>query len=167
MTTSRSESIDSSEEDSTAQGRRVLESLRLYRAADSAMRRRTQEEMSMGDNELLAMRMIIRQTRENATTTPTDVARYLGITTTATTALLDKLEKAGHIGRTAHPRDRRMIALVATDHSAEEVRTTLSDAQERMLAATRTLSAQTATEVIDFLEELTRTVDRILPHDEA
>lgn len=153
----------SAAENADAQGRRVLESLRLYRAADAAMRRRTQDEMSMGDNELLAMRMIIRQTRDDETTTPTDVARYLGITTTATTVLLDKLEKAGHIARTAHPRDRRMIALVATAHSVEEVRTTLGNAQQRMLSATRGLSDRSADAIVEFLDEMTRTVDQVLP----
>lgn len=39
--------------------------------------------------------------------TPTELARYTGLTTGSATAMLDRLEAAGLIKRTANPRDRR------------------------------------------------------------
>lgn len=39
--------------------------------------------------------------------TPTELARYTGLTTGSTTALLDRLEKSGLVKRTANPHDRR------------------------------------------------------------
>jgi DNA-binding MarR family transcriptional regulator len=43
----------------------------------------------------------------NSTATPTQLARYTGLTTGSTTAMIDRLEAAGLVKRTANPRDRR------------------------------------------------------------
>ncbi len=48
--------------------------------------------------------------------TPTELARFTGLTTGSTTAMLDRLEKADFIRRTPNPHDRRgvLIELNAT-----------------------------------------------------
>ena len=61
------------------------------------MRRRTRQAMSMGENEVLVLRFLIRAATRAGTVTPTDIARYLGISTASTTALIDRLEQSGHI----------------------------------------------------------------------
>ena len=45
---------------------------------------------------------------------PADIASRLGITTPAATALVDRLERAGHVERRPHPTDRRRLAIVPT-----------------------------------------------------
>jgi DNA-binding MarR family transcriptional regulator len=45
---------------------------------------------------------------------PTDLANRLGITTGATTALIDRLEDAGLAQRTSHPSDRRRSVVSLT-----------------------------------------------------
>ncbi|HBS73426.1 MAG TPA: MarR family transcriptional regulator, partial [Microbacterium sp.] len=42
----------------------LLQAFRLYRAAEVAMRRRTREAMSMGENDLLVLRYLLRAQRE-------------------------------------------------------------------------------------------------------
>jgi DNA-binding MarR family transcriptional regulator len=43
--------------------------------------------------------------------TPTELGRELGLTSGSVTALIDRLERAGHVGRVADPTDRRRRAV--------------------------------------------------------
>lgn len=54
--------------------------------------------------------------------TPRELADRCSLTSSATTALIDRLEKAGHLTRTAHPSDRRSSLLVLTDTGHATVR---------------------------------------------
>lgn len=46
--------------------------------------------------------------------TPTEIARYTGLTSGATTAMLDRLQRSGFIQRLPHPGDRRGTHIVLT-----------------------------------------------------
>ena len=142
-------------------GRRVLEALRVYQAADSAMRRRTRQAMSMGENEVLVLRFLIRAATQERTVTPTDIARYLGISTASTTALIDRLEQSGHIARTRHPTDRRSVIISATVQADDEVRTVLGEMDHRMMAATRGLTDAESEIIVAFLERMQAAADDV------
>ena len=43
--------------------------------------------------------------------TPSELSRYTGLTTGSTTAMLDRLEKAGYITRKPNPNDRRGVLI--------------------------------------------------------
>jgi DNA-binding MarR family transcriptional regulator len=149
-------------------GRRMLQALRLYHVAEMAMRRRTREHMGMGDNELLALRHLLRADARGEAITPTDIARYLGISTASTTTLLDRLERTGNLVRTRHASDRRSITLQPTSQAEREVRETLGDMHERMMAATAGVSAEEADAIVAFLERAASAVDAVAAHpDEA
>ncbi len=66
------------------------------------MRRRTRESMSMGENELLVLRYLLRAAGQNRQVSPTELTRYLGVSTASTTAIVDRLEKSGHVVRQPH-----------------------------------------------------------------
>ncbi|GGI37282.1 transcriptional regulator [Cnuibacter physcomitrellae] len=148
-------------------GRRVLEAMRAYRAADSAMRRRTQEAMGMGENDLLAMRYLLRSQQQGKDVAPKELAQYLGISSASVTALLDRLERSGHLRREPSPFDRRGLIVVPTVSSDEEVRKTLGDMHERMIAVASELDPDTALAVVDFLDRLRESVDTIYAPDGA
>ncbi|MDD7927989.1 MarR family winged helix-turn-helix transcriptional regulator [Microbacterium thalli] len=142
----------------------VLQAFRLYRAAEAAMRRRTRDSMSMGENELLVLRYLIKAQGDGRFVGPTELSRYLGISTASTTALIDRLQKSGHVVRQAHPSDRRSVHVVATDKSDQEVRETLGRMHERMIAAVDGMSADEARIVIDCLGRLQQAVDEVDAH---
>ncbi len=52
---------------------------------------------------------------------PTELARYTGLTSGATTAMLDRLEKGGFIERRPNPDDRRGTLVVLARSGAEKV----------------------------------------------
>ncbi|WP_454117916.1 MarR family winged helix-turn-helix transcriptional regulator [Microbacterium lacticum] len=147
--------------DDDARSTSVMEAMRSYRAAEVAMRRRTQQSMDMGENELLVLRYLARAQLRDDRVTPVTLSRYLGITSASTTALLDRLEKSGHIVRTPHPRDRRSIVITSSAKSDDEVRHTLAAMHDRMMAVVRDMSADDRTTVIGFLDAMREAVDQI------
>jgi DNA-binding MarR family transcriptional regulator len=150
-----------SSEEQAARGRRLLQALRLYQAAEVAMRRRTRAAMSMGENELAALRFVIRRGTQSGTATPTEVAKYLGVSTASTTALLDRLETSGYITRRPHPTDRRSVTISATESADDSVRATLGDMHERMMGATREVGESEAEAIVAFLERMADAVDQV------
>lgn len=142
-------------------GRRMLQALRLYHVAETAMRRRTRTAMNMGDNELVALRFLIRAEGRGEQVTPTDIARFVGISTASTTSLLDRLERMGHIQRLRNASDRRSVTLRSTELAAHEVRSTLGDMHERMMAATAGVSEDEARAIVGFLERVSAAVDDV------
>lgn len=148
----------------TSQTRRatsVLEALRLYQAAEAAMRRRTRESMSMGENELLVVRHLLRAQRRGLQVKPVDLTRYLGISSASTTALLDRLEKSDYIRRVPHPTDRRSVFIEPTERADEEVRATLTLMHERMHAVADGMSPEASAAVVDFLMRMQDAVDAV------
>ena len=135
-------------------GARIMEALRAYRAAEMAMRRRTQTSMSMGENELLVLRFLTRAASTAREVTPIDLARHLGVSTASVTALLDRLERSGHLERRPHPSDRRKVLVSPTGRADLEMRDTLSSMHARMMQATRGMSEAETVTVTAFLRRM-------------
>lgn len=152
------------EEDRRRRAVEVLQAFRVYRAAEIAMRRRTRESMSMGENELLVLRYLLKASGEGRSVSPSELTRYLGVSTASMTAIIDRLEKSGHVTRVPHPSDRRSILVVATAESDREVRATLGKMHERMMAAVIDMTPEESEIVIACLARLQDAVDQVDPH---
>lgn len=151
------------DQDEHERGRRILEAMRLYRTAEAAMRRRTRDQMHMGENDLLALRFMLRAKQEHRAVSPTDLGVYLGIKTSSVTVMLDRLEAAGHVLRTPSPVDRRRLVIETTDYADAEVRKTLADMHTRMMEATTGIDADVAAGIVSFLDRMRDAVDAIEP----
>lgn len=76
--------------------------------------------------------------KEMGPSTAGDLAKATRLTTGAITNVIDRLEKAGHVRRTAHPTDRRkiLVALVAGKKSGMEIHyTSLANAVQKQLSS--------------------------------
>ncbi|QCQ16533.1 MarR family winged helix-turn-helix transcriptional regulator [Microbacterium sp. RG1] len=142
----------------------LLQAFRVYRAAEVAMRRRTREAMSMGENDLLVLRYLLRARQRDERVSPGELARYLGVSTASMTAMVDRLEKSGHVRRERHETDRRSIWVVPTVDSDEEVRRTLGDMHERMMDAVIEMSPDEMRVVMECLGRLQAAVDQVDAH---
>ena len=142
------------DEDGVVRAMRVLEALRRFRAADAAMRHRTQAEMDMNETDLLAIRYLISSEAQGTTVSPKDLAAVLGISSAATAKLLARLVQSGHIRREPHPSDRRAQVLHATPNAHDDVRATLGGMHRRMLEAAEGLTLAQQKAVIHFLDTL-------------
>lgn len=139
----------------------LLQAFRLYRAAEVAMRRRTREAMAMGENDLLVLRYLLKAQRREELVSPGELARYLGVSTASMTAIIDRLEKSGHVRRERHATDRRSIYVIPTVDSDQEVRKTLGDMHDRMLAAVIDMTPEESRTVLDCLARLQAAVDGV------
>lgn len=144
---------------------RVLEALRDYRSAESAMRRRTRTSMGMGETDLLALRHLLEAQRAGRLVRPRELAQRLGISSASVTTLLDRLTRSGHLRREPHPTDRRALVVRATEGSDDEVRGTLDAMHARLLDAALGLDPQQAETVIGFLHAARDAVDAVDDQD--
>jgi DNA-binding MarR family transcriptional regulator len=62
--------------------------------------------------------------------TPSELSKYTGLTSGATTAMLDRLEKAGLIERRPNPDDRRGTLIVPAPSSAEKAASWFTSARK-------------------------------------
>lgn len=139
----------------------LLQSFRVYRAAEVAMRRRTRDSMSMGENDLLVLRYLLKAQQEGRPVSPGELARYLAVSTASMTAIVDRLAKSGHVRRERHATDRRSIYVVPTVETDAEVRRTLGRMHERMLEAVVDMSPDEIRIVMDTLGRLQAAVDEV------
>jgi len=145
----------------------VLEAMRTYRAAEAAMRSRTQRSMGLGENDLLALRYLLIAKQDGRTIGPKELTAYLGISSASTTVLIDRLERSGQVRREHSPFDRRALILVPTASTDEEIHAALGDVPARMVEVANRLDPAEAKVVIDFLTNMRAAVDEIDAHAAA
>ena len=70
--------------------------------------------------------------------TPSELARHTGLTSGATTAMLDRLERAGFIERRPNPDDRRGTLIAPAESASEKVTSwfkSARDAQDKLISS--------------------------------
>lgn len=95
--------------------------------------------------------------------TPTELARYTGLTSGSTTAMLDRLEKAGFITRRHNPNDRRGILIEINRAAAVTTAPLVAGVQK---AHKELIAGYSAPELDTILDFLTRFVQNVKEHAE-
>lgn len=164
MTTDNQGSTPSASGSTDAERRRaleVLEGLRSYLVAESAMQRRSEKSMNLTVNDISALRYLLRARERGIAVGPKELGDYLGIQSSSVTVLLDRLERAGHIRREPSPFDRRALIIVPAVPVDEIHRAILGDVREELVEVAATLDDDEARAVIHFLDRLRDTIDTI------
>jgi DNA-binding MarR family transcriptional regulator len=86
---------------------------------------------------------------------PSALSRLIGLTTGATTTMLDRLEKKGYIYRKANKRDRRGIMIELTDNFGEEAQEMVTDIQKAHKELIRSFSEDELNIIVRFLRKFT------------
>lgn len=90
--------------------------------------------------------------------TPTELSRYTGLTTGSTTAMLDRLEKAGFIRRTPNPTDRRGVLIEIDEKWAETAGLLVRGVQQAHAELIAGYSDEELETIVDFLTRFTNNV---------
>ena len=90
--------------------------------------------------------------------TPTELARYTGLTTGSTTTMLDRLEKAGFITRRHNPHDRRGILIEINSESAGTTAPLVAGVQKAHQDLIASYSVTELQIIADFLTRFTQNV---------
>ncbi|WP_382308941.1 MarR family winged helix-turn-helix transcriptional regulator [Herbiconiux sp. UC225_62] len=88
----------------------ISNSLREINSVSRAFERRLGAVLAVNPTDLTAMEHLIQE----GPLTPSDLAARLGVTTAASTLVVDRLVALGHVERTRHAHDRRKIVVVPT-----------------------------------------------------
>jgi DNA-binding MarR family transcriptional regulator len=90
--------------------------------------------------------------------TPTELARYTGLTTGSTTAMLDRLEKAKFIRRKPNPKDRRGVLIEINKQYAEIAGPLVAGIQKAHSELIASYSDKELETIADFLTRFTENV---------
>jgi DNA-binding MarR family transcriptional regulator len=108
--------------------------------------------LNVADNECLSFLTI------KGVASPTELARYTGLTTGSTTAMLDRLEEAGFITRKPNPNDRRGILIEINKKWAETAGPLVADIQKSHHKLITSYSPTELEVIVDFLNRFTENV---------
>ena len=149
------------EREDRSRGLAVLEALRAFGAAESALCRRSEGVLRMSENDVSAMRYLLRAAEQGRSVGPKELAEYLGIQSSSVTALVDRLERAGHIRREASPFDRRALIVVPVVPQDELERAILGEVRDELVAVAASMSPADARVVVDFLGRMSAALDAL------
>jgi DNA-binding MarR family transcriptional regulator len=85
---------------------------------------------------------------------PNDLARTLGVTSAASSGIVDRLEARGHVSRRPHPTDKRRTVVVISDSGRTEVLTQMRPMFEALVAADAQLSPDQRTVVDAYIRDI-------------
>lgn len=89
-------------------------------------------------------------------TTPSELSRYTGLTSGATTTMLDRLERARLIERRPNPEDRRGTLIALTHERNEEIGGLFASVREAIQKLTASYSEDELEVIADYLKKLGR-----------
>ncbi len=85
---------------------------------------------------------------------PSEISRYTGLTSGATTAMLDRLEQARLIERQPNPHDRRGTLIVLTNERNKELDAIFAPGREAIKRLTESYSERKLEIIADYLKRL-------------
>jgi DNA-binding MarR family transcriptional regulator len=74
-------------------------------------------EAAMHRTDLTGLALVMDRTQLGETTTPGQLSAAMQLSAPATSAMLDRLERLGHVHRLPHPTDRRSVVVEMTEHA--------------------------------------------------
>ncbi|MBB5867128.1 DNA-binding MarR family transcriptional regulator [Allocatelliglobosispora scoriae] len=98
------------------QHERLAESLRSYGANYREFSRRFAAWLGLHSTDAEALIEILNAEERGAALTPARLGERISLTSGATTALVNRLEQAGHVLRTREHTDRRLVTLRSSTH---------------------------------------------------
>jgi DNA-binding MarR family transcriptional regulator len=91
--------------------------LRAVTRANAEITRELARRLGLGVNDMMALDHLL----QNGPLGPAELGHLLGMRPASATALVDRLEAAGHVERRPHPTDRRRLVVRPTPHAVREV----------------------------------------------
>lgn len=123
-----------------AQEQRALAALMDFEHALLEEERDLRTTLHLGTNDVTVLRLVVDAEADRRRLTPGEVARTLGTSSAATTAIVDRLEAAGLLERSPHPTDRRSVVLSPTMAEGSAARAALTASRRRREAMVEMLS---------------------------
>ncbi len=128
----------------------ISRALRAVQQAGAQANLELARRLGLGLTDLHAMNHIFSGTDPIG---PVELGQRLGIRSASATALVDRLEQAGHVRRGPHPDDRRRVTLVPSEQSAARTMAAMAPMLAGIEAAAASLTDSERVAVTRFLTE--------------
>ena len=134
---------------------RALMAVRDYGVNLTHFRNAMSEWAGLNATDMECLRLLFQK----GTATPTELAKHTGLTSGATTAMLDRLEKAGLIERRPNPNDRRGTLIAPEKSSAEKMAAWFESARKAQDELMSTYSESELEIIADVFERFAKLWD--------
>jgi DNA-binding MarR family transcriptional regulator len=131
--------------------KRVLNAVRDYGVELSHFRNAMSEWAGLNPSDMECLRYLFA----NRVSTPSELARFTGLTSGAATAMLDRLEKGGWIERRPNPEDRRGTLIVPAESSQQRAAGWFASARQAQEELVAGYSEQELEIIADVFERFT------------
>ena len=136
--------------------KRALEAVRDYGVHLTLFRNAMSEWVGLNVTDMECLRLLFLK----GIATPSELARHTGLTSGATTAMLDRLEKAGLIERRPNPDDRRGTLIVPAKSGAEKAVSWFESARKAQDELISSYSEKELEIISDVFERFTKIWDQ-------
>lgn len=135
--------------------KRALAAVRDYGVHLTLFRNAVSEWAGVNVTDMECLRLLFLK----GTASPSELAKHTGLTSGATTAMLDRLEHAGLIERRPNPNDRRGTLIAAAESSAEKAASWFSSARNAQDKLISSYSEEELEIIADVFEKFTKLWD--------
>jgi len=132
--------------------KRALNAVRDYGVHLTMFRNAMNEWAGINATDMECLRLLFLK----GVSTPSELARHTGLTSGATTAMLDRLEKVGFIERQPNPDDRRGTLIVPAKSSAEKAASWFESARKAQDQLISSYSESELEIIVDVFERFTK-----------
>ncbi|MFG2427685.1 MarR family winged helix-turn-helix transcriptional regulator [Streptomyces sp. NPDC048590] len=144
-----------------------MESLRIYGGHYAELSRRFAAWLGLHSTDATAVLEIAAAEERGAPLSPARLSERISLSTGATTALLNRLEAAGHISRAREHSDRRIVTLRSGGHVQERADEFFGPLAHRLDAAMSHYPPQFLKKVEAFMADLNTTMDSHLTEQDT
>ncbi|WP_311211601.1 MULTISPECIES: MarR family transcriptional regulator [unclassified Arthrobacter] len=146
-------------DDDVQQISNIMAALARLREAEQRLADASLRYMKLNQSDMRALHYLIVCANHGVIATPGAIASRLNISTASTTKLLDRLERAGHVTRRAHPSDRRALAIAITPETHEAAMRTVGRQQAKRFLAAARLTPDERDTVMRFLDDMAQEIE--------
>lgn len=137
-----------------SQGDRVVDALRVYSTDYAEMMAQFSKWLGVHQADAAAFAEIVYAEETGAPLTPAKLSKQIGLTSGATTSLVNRLEEAGLIVRSREHSDRRLVTLRATTDVGRTARAVFEPVSDR-------IDATMGQYPPEFLEDVEKLLDQL------
>jgi DNA-binding MarR family transcriptional regulator len=135
--------------------KRALMAVRDYGVNLTQFRNAMSEWAGLNATDMECLRLLFQK----SIATPSELSRFTGLTSGATTAMLDRLEKAGLIERRPNPNDRRGTLIVPAESSSTKMASWFESARKAQDELMSTYSESDLEIIADVFERFAKLWD--------
>ncbi len=151
------------QEESSLAAHELSWALREVTRANAEITRELARRLGLGVNDMAALDHLL----QSGPLGPADLGNLLGMRSASATALVDRLEAAGHVERRPHPTDRRRLVVEPTPHAVEEVLGVIRPLVASLDGVAEELTSDERRSVARYLERVSEVLSSYGPDEQA